>query len=705
MFMDDSLERFATTFVERLRRACASSDFKPSIRHSIALARLLEAIRLRKGKLNREDYIRAALAIVPPEAKDIALDVIQEIFGTGRNFPLRWKGFPFFPPFPFQLPFPLGLKYNKESLSERGRRILSKAIAGNPQAIEDFRKLAEENPVEAAKVFNRIEKVGVEDLDTYAGIISSSIRTLEDFYNVFSLTRILPSNLEEILNHAYENYPLDRSYKIADKIDSIANSNMRELVVKYYWDRGRKEGRLPSLREIASSPVPIKEWRQMLDKAIKEELEKAFRMSDPIKALVELAKELKRYSEYYQDEWCAKPLRNASKRIAKMAYEISKKEGREKSKKIEQELSEEGLEPSLHSKISNKLRGRIRKKEDIEKLARSNYEDVYKELGRKKVNIEEILKKAAEYNNKEAIAALAHRNLSNTLEAAKKLGLLDKVLNSLSAGPGENLLKEWFRSRRKLDSSLKRIVKQYVKEILLDLGRGYAVSRFGGLEGGPLPSFMLKPYEPGDDPSLVDLEESIENILSQGKLPKHLRYEDLLMREEERGKIALILLNDISGSMAGEKLFYMSICSLMLLYAFRKEDIGVAFFESDTYKVKEIDENINIEDIADELLDLDAFGGTCVSRALIWAEEQFVKSRAKTKVLVLLSDCAFYDYEEALMLISRLRRMNVLIFVITPKWSYEENIVKALKGLETRVIQIESIEELPDILTMIANNI
>ncbi len=700
----EEIERFATEFVERLRRAGAPEDFKPSIRQSIALARLLEAMKLRKGKLDKEDFIRAALAVTPPEAKDLALDVVQEMMGGSySNIFHRLRAFPFLPPFPLQLPIPIGGGYN-EGLSERGRKVFSKAIAGNPQAMRDFKKLAEENPVEAAKVFNKLERAGIANLDNYAGIVSSSIRSLEDFYQVFSVSRILPSNLEDILNHAYRNYPLNKAYRLADKIDSIANSNMRELIIKHYWEMGKKEGNIPSLREVASSPAPIKEWRQMLDASLRMEIERALRSEDPARALTELAKQLKAYSDYCQEEWCSKPLRAASKKVAKMAYEASKREGEEKMREIERELMKERLEPTLKSKISHKLRG-IKGRQNLDKLARSSYNDVYDELGQGKVNIEELLKRAAKFNNREAMAAMAHRDLNATLEAAKKLGLLDKVLDSLSAGPGENLLKEWYRSRKKIDSMMRHIVKRYVKEVLLDVGRGYAVSKFGGLEGGPLPSFMLKPYEPGDDPSLVDLEESIENILAQGKIPKYLRYEDLLMREEERGKIAIVLLNDISGSMAGEKLFYMSICSLMLLYAFRREDLAVAFFESDTYKVKNIDENINIEDIADELLDLEAFGGTCVSRALLWAEEQFNKTKAKAKALVLLSDCAFYDYEEALALTTRLKRMNTLIFVVTPKWSYEENIVKALRSIGTVVVHVNNLEELPDILTTITNSI
>ena len=681
-----NIEEFSLEFIRRLRSRCDVEHLRPSVRQSIALTKLLRAMLNRKGVLQAEDYVKAALAITPPELKDIALIVLQEMFGYAQYKYTPFQSMallPLFPPL-----FRSRVLPSFESLDEKARRILSKVISGNPTAIRDYENLAKEDPVKAARLFHRLRLLNIPSSvkREYAKVLSENISTLLQFSEVVRFVKVIPSDINKILRNAYERYSLSQAYKLADKIDRILNSNMRELVVKYYWNRSRREGRIIPLEEVALSPAPIKEWQLLLRKAVEYDIARALKSNNPIEQLKGLEKQLKQYIDMYDERWCIKPLRKCLNLVRKKIKELSKEKGK--------------------SRISSLKRLLKRKpKFKTDELAMMNYEEAYKALEHYEVNYDELLKKAIKYGNKEAVAAMAHRDLVRTLKAAKRLNALPQVLESLTAGPGENLLKEWYRSRRRMPPSLRELIRDYVKEVLIKLSLSYTISNLGGLEGGFLPSYTLRPYEPGEDPSLVDIEESLDNILSQGKIPRYVRYEDLLVMSEERGKAAVIMLNDISGSMAGEKELYMSLCSMMLLYAFRNQDLGIALFESNTYVLKRIEENVDIDDIADELLNVDALGGTCISAALLWAQEQFSMSRAKNKFLMIFSDCAFYDYETALRILSNLVKSGIKIFVIVPAWSYDEQVVKTMMNMGIQVIFVKDLKQLPYVTAEIINTI
>jgi len=679
-----SIEEFSIEFVRRLRSHCEVNRLKPSVRQTIALTKLLNAMLKRKGSLQVDDYVRAALAITPPELKDTALLVLQELFGYVHRKYSR-QPIPLLPLFPVL--FRNRILPLFELLDEKARRILSKVISGNPSALEDYRNLAMEDPVKAARVYHRLKTLNIPSnvKREYATTLSESIKTLSQFSEVVRIVKVLPSDINRILQDAYEKYSLSEAYRLADRIDSILNSNMRELIVKYYWNRSRHDGRTFPFEEVALSPAPVKEWKLLLQEALKHEINKAMQSKNPLQKLKDLERQIKNYIDMYDEKWCVKPLKKCLSIVRKHIKELSR-----------------GQEQKSRTLLSLFKR---RPKMKPDQIANMNYDEAYKLLGQYDVNYDELLRQALQRENYEVIAAMAHRDLARTVKAAKRYGVLPQVLKCLTAGPGENLLKEWYRSRRRLSPPLRYLVKNYVKEVLIKLSRSYTISNLGGLEGGFLPSYTLRPYEPGEDPSLVDVEESLDNIISQGKIPKYIRYEDLLTLSEEKGKAAIIMLNDISGSMAGEKEFYMSLCSMMLLYAFRNEDLGLAFFESNTYVLKRIDEDADIEDIADELLSVEALGGTCITAALLWAQEQFSLSRAKNKFLIIFSDCAFYDYESALKLLSNLLKTGITIFSIVPAWSYDDLVVKTMMNMNIQVIFVKSLDELPYVIAEIVNAI
>jgi len=266
-------------------------------------------------------------------------------------------------------------------------------------------------------------------------------------------------------------------------------------------------------------------------------------------------------------------------------------------------------------------------------------------------------------------------------------------LPSLDAGPGENLLRDWYELRDALPRRAREEMKEIVKEVLTEWVDVRAKSLIGTNRVGVLPSHVVKPCDSHDLLEYVDLEETIENLLSKCKRLTEITYEDLMVRVPERGNNSIVLLLDASGSMAGEKLVTMATSTIMILKVFSKDEIALAVFESDIFRVKEIDERVELDEIVDMLLDLEPLGGTCVSRALLWAEEQFEKSLSNTKILVLLSDLAFYDYREAEFVLRRMIENDVRVFVLVPKLSYNVIVASFLKKLGAIIIEAKSWRE------------
>ena len=265
-----------------------------------------------------------------------------------------------------------------------------------------------------------------------------------------------------------------------------------------------------------------------------------------------------------------------------------------------------------------------------------------------------------------------------TLRKAKEKENIQNVYekrDNLDRGYGENLLKKWTKELKPHSKELRELVR----ELLLTLSDRYLSQFLGSSRLSLSPGYSLRPFEKGDSYDEIDIEESIYNILAKGKKFTEVTYEDFLVRDYDKSKRDIVILLDISGSMIGYKLLYMAITAVILLKMFKNDRVALAFFESNTYEVKRINEPYyDFDKLVDLVLGLYAFGGTCASRALLWAEEQLSLYDAKEKLLIVLSDLAFFDLYESLYVINRLSKRVKMIFIV-PFWSYDHEVAKILK--------------------------
>ena len=305
-------------------------------------------------------------------------------------------------------------------------------------------------------------------------------------------------------------------------------------------------------------------------------------------------------------------------------------------------LSRQEMDQVLQSRLAL-LKRMIEKGEKV-------YERFFRMIKKEHPNAENttnLAQVAIKNNNAAALAALGHYHLDWTLKAAKDdPEALELVIQSLSSGPGSNLLVQWFSHRDAVPQSAKKHLRRLAKEVLVQYAVSLGKEMIGDRSQGVLEGESVRCYIPGDDPSLLDMEETVENIISQGKSLRTIGPEDLCVRETIHGRRAVAMLVDISGSMQGEKMTWCAIAAAMLAYTLRPDELALAFFESDTHVVKSFDDKMEIEEIADELLGLTSQGGTMLSTALDWVTDELKKIGHRRKNALILTDAAIYDLED-----------------------------------------------------------
>lgn len=261
---------------------------------------------------------------------------------------------------------------------------------------------------------------------------------------------------------------------------------------------------------------------------------------------------------------------------------------------------------------------------------------------------EELATKAAADGNLTALAALLAIDMGVVFETVDP-ALASEALSHKGIGGGRNLLRQWFTHRGRVPAAAKARVKALAKSVLLDAAFDWMGKGGGSGEVGLVPQNQTRPFRSSDGLDALDLEETLDAVVSSGKTLAEVTEEDLFAQDTSRGKAALCVLVDISGSMGGGELAACAIAIVMLLGRLHPEEVALAAFESDTHAVKGFSEPVDLDLVADQVLELEATGGTRVEAALTWATTQFTEvPEADLRVLFLLSDFYFSEGEPVL---------------------------------------------------------
>ncbi len=255
---------------------------------------------------------------------------------------------------------------------------------------------------------------------------------------------------------------------------------------------------------------------------------------------------------------------------------------------------------------------------------------------------------ALRHDNLEAMAALLALNLGGACQHLPEKKVADALCYK-GIGGGPNLLRQWYGNRISIHGPLRGKIKEVTRHALLDLAFDWMGKGAGSGNKGLVPQSQCRPFQARDDLDSLDIENTLDSVIMAGKRLADVTLDDLFVQDTARGQGALAVLIDISGSMTGDDLATCAIAVVMLLGRVRSEEIALAVFESNTHVIKSFDEGVDLSDVADEVLELEASGGTCVDAALEWTRLQFARAtQAEFRLLFLLSDFYFSEGPEEL---------------------------------------------------------
>lgn len=187
---------------------------------------------------------------------------------------------------------------------------------------------------------------------------------------------------------------------------------------------------------------------------------------------------------------------------------------------------------------------------------------------------------------------------------------------------------------RATDRELRERARRLAGRIVLDRARHGAIGAIGAARMREVPA-----DRPGAD---LDVDASLEAIAAaraERRLP-HLG--DLRGRQWGRPDVALCVVVDRSGSMAGDRLAAAALTAAACAWR-APQDHAVLAFAGSVVAVRSMDRWRPPAAVVDDVLALRGKGTTDLRSALVAAREQLERSPAARKVAVLLSDCKVSD--------------------------------------------------------------
>lgn len=614
-------------------------------------------------------------------------------------------------------------KLIQEKALREWEKITSKALS-KENIQSDLEKLYTpdrvEDLIQTIKFLKDTHALPREEIQKLKENLSDQIKNLDQLFNAAKNLGELPKfNPERLLSNSLKQPSFEHEFNLANSLDQYYGTDLRAELLKMYEKQIKGPEMRLSLEQLAEHAMANKSWNSLFSQALQSAIKDAYDQPKVNEALKSLAHQVQQLQKTARNMHSSQKIAQSLPELVKKALESSNSS--DQLKNSVEFLRNIGLNPESLDirKIGQKLG---MSEEDIAELIEPNYQLLKKLTENKKANfqqlsnlmqqlsdqldiqkIKELTTIALDSENRDALGALGHFDLGEALESAKQISGKDGenlLISSLTAGNGENLLKQWFIHRDRLPHTSKDKVKEQAKALLIELGVYYSRARLGSSVMGPIPINSVRPYTVGDDFENVDLEETIFHILEKGKKLEHINYDDFFVYETAKGLRNAVIELDVSGSMDGDKMAQMAICATMLVYGLQKDEIALCFFESDTHVLKKLDEDIDLEKLADELLDIKAEGGTRIQKALEWAREEFNKnSSSREKLNIIFTDAEVFDLEQAIEQLKILRSIGVNSIVVCPESQFNlKEAEKMARIAGGRLLTIKEWEDFPKLI-------
>ncbi len=631
--------------------------------------------------------------------------------------------------------------------SSSAESLAGRALRGDDDIKERFSSLADRDPSTAAKALSLMEEMdspGNEMTDQLDAQLQKSITNLSEAADYASHLKRAPDNTLDMIDEGASQYSLSQAMELASSIKEKAGVDFSKDVMDAYdrqYDNGARDK--VDMRQLAESAMDVDSWQSLVQKNTADTIEDAQSRSSPSDYLRQKVKEASALKDKLQSQRQKKTWDEMIQQLADSAVQTSP--NKMHLRQTVRDLSSRGAVPSRDA--VQQAGAKLGMTEDeilellnpsfqvIKNLIRNGLEDfdrlnnLMSSAGLSQNQLRELADLAYQLGNQSALGAVAHQDLMAALGGAGQpqqqgfgrgmgsgqpgYGQFDpdrvnSVMGGLLGGPASNVVKLWYTYRDQLPDELRKRLKDIAKRLLIDLGQRYARATMGSsMLGGIQESTTVRPFRIGDDIDLIDLEETIDYLLSIGRSSfEALNADDFLITETYQGHRAFYWALDKSGSMhSPDKLGMLAISVMAGLYGVQKDDFGVVLFDSATHVVKQIaDKSISVDKVAADLLDVRAGGGTGARAAMNLALENFQETRAKEKIFILSTDAYLSDQGECESLAVELKHNDIQLIVLAPKLEYNFQAAEKLAKLSHGVVlDIASIEELPERLLKLTN--
>ncbi|MFX1377832.1 MAG: VWA domain-containing protein [Promethearchaeota archaeon] len=613
----------------------------------------------------------------------------------------------------------------EQSLRE-WEKLTSKAL-NNQNIKEDLNKLLKsgslDDLLQSMRFLKESNAISKDQLENLKDKLQNKIDNLDQLFQSAKHLKESPKfNSDKILNNSIKQSSFEHNFNLANSLDQFFGTNLRTSLLDKYDQQFKNSQMNLSLETLTKTSFASKSWNSLFNQALKNAINEAMSQTKKFEAFKTLTHQLQQLANSSPNMHCSQKMAQNIPNLTSLTLDSC--ENPYQLRNATEFLRKIGL--NIESELIEKIGKKLQMPEDeIFELIEPTYQLLKKLIEKNKADfqrisnlmnqiqdqlnferIKELTASALASNNRDALGALGNFNLSDALKSAQQIGGQEgenKMISCLSAGSGENLLKQWFIHRNSLQENTKQKVKELAKKMLIELGIYYSRAHLGSSTTGPIPINIVRPYSIGDDFENIDLEETINNILEKGKKLDYIKYDDFFVFETAKGLRTACFELDISGSMSGDKLAYMSICITMLCYGMRKDELGITFFESNTHVLKRLDEKIDLEKLADELLSVTARGGTRVQSAVEWANKQFKEySTSREKLNVLFTDAEIFDLKETIPEFRKMRSLGVDFILVCPETSFNlKEAKKMVKVVGGQMLTIKDWNEFPKLISEI----
>lgn len=222
------------------------------------------------------------------------------------------------------------------------------------------------------------------------------------------------------------------------------------------------------------------------------------------------------------------------------------------------------------------------------------------------------------------------QRLEHFEDVSPELGELDEdAFSELLDEEPDQALELIAKMSQATDRELAKLAKRLAGRLLIDICR-QGIAPQAGI--GKL-TRTRSSRSTGD----VDIDASIDAIVSAKAEGRPPSLDDLTTLEWQRPTTALCLLIDRSGSMSGSRLASAALAAAMCSLR-APQDFAVIAFGDRSYEIKPMSGTKSIDRVLSDVLSLKGHGTTDVRLALESAAVQLSTSRARRKITLLLSD-------------------------------------------------------------------